>query len=145
MRADIGTSLLWAGTWAIVGTILALAMPRETPWGLPQVSEVLWTALSCSVAGALGGGLFAVLLVSSKRRHVDDFSVPHVALQGAVAGVLLPAVLIALRGHGILWALPMLAPYSLMGATWAVATFAIAKRATEDARTIEAATVARVT
>jgi hypothetical protein len=96
------------------------------------LSEILWTALSSSVAGALGGGLFAVRLVSSKRRHVDEFSVLDVALPGSVAGVLVPAVLIALRGHGILWALPMLAQYSLMGAAWAVASLAIAKRATEE-------------
>ena len=128
--------MMWAVTWAIVGPVLALAVPGETRWGLPRLSEALWMALSSSVAGALGGGLFAILLASNKRRHLDEFSVPNVALQGAVAGVLVPVVLIALRGHGIFWALPLLAEYSLMGAAWAVASFAIAKRATKDAHMI---------
>src|SRR4051812_17188387 len=97
-RRAIEISLLWAGTWAIAGPLLALGIPGEVGWGLPRLDQVLWTALSCSIAGALGGSLFAIFLASDKRRRIEAFSVPYVALHGAISGVVVPATIIALRG-----------------------------------------------
>jgi hypothetical protein len=129
MRGTVGMAVLWAGTWAMIGPFLALAIPGETTrWALPRLSQLLWTSFSCSFAGAIGGALFAALVTSNRGRHIDGFSARRVALQGAFAGVLVPAAGIALRAHGFAWALPILTQYAFMGAVWGVATFAIAKR-----------------
>jgi hypothetical protein len=133
-RGTVVTAAVWAVTWAIVGPILGLLVPGETRWALPTLGEVLRTALSCSVTGAIGGTVFAIFVALDKRRQIDDFSMPHIAARGTIAGALVPVTAIAFRsmlhGHGLVWALPLLAQYATMGALCAAGTFAIAKRAT---------------
>jgi O-antigen/teichoic acid export membrane protein len=95
--------LAWAVAWALVGGLIELA-DNVTPGGLPAVHVVDMWPQTLAVLGFRRGVVFALVLgLARGRRRFDDFSLPQFAGYGAVAGLVLGVLAVAM-GAGALFA-----------------------------------------
>lgn len=98
IRGVIGMGLLWAAGGAAIGGVIEL-LDNVLPGGLAMASAVDMWPQTLAVVAFRRGVLFAVVLgLARGHRRFEDFSLAQFAGLGAVAGLLLGALSIALGG-----------------------------------------------
>ena len=124
IRGAVGMGLVWAIGGLGVGGLIEL-LANVLPGGFPPSSAVdMWPQLLAMV-GFLGGTIFATVLgIASGRRRFDELSLPGFTLLGAVAGLLLGGVTVAL-GSGI----PFVGFTTVLSAVGAASSLMLARRA----------------
>ena len=130
LRGVASLALSWSAVWTVLEATYAIFRPGE-PGGIqPPRWGIHLDALNL-IPGALAGVVFALLVMSSRRRQVSDFSLKEFALFGVMGGMLVPVVALTIRavltGRGFGWAGEMLAEYALSGAGCATATLMLAR------------------
>ena len=90
-RAAIGLGLTWAVAWLGVGVAFGLLAFSFEP------SALVFNALASAAAGFVGGATFSVLLgIADGRRRFDQLSLPRFACWGALGGLLVGGVQLAI-------------------------------------------------
>jgi hypothetical protein len=146
IRGAFGMGLTWGAGWAFVGGLIEL-IANLVP-GLAWTSLIDIWPVTLAIPGFVGGMVFStVLAVAGRNRRFDQLSLPRFAAWGAVGGVLMSLVPIALVAAGVLtpdatvnvwrFAAELLAPLLLLGAASASATLALA-RMSEDRELLDA-------
>ncbi len=103
LRGVVGMGVIWAVGWAVAGLLVGVAS-RLLPW-LPwdaffAIFDAPLPALA--VPGFMGGMLFAgVLMVVGRRRRFEELSLLRFTAWGAVGGLLLALVPIAMAAVGL--------------------------------------------
>ncbi len=121
-RAVVGLGFIWALGGAAAGGLPELA-DNIVPGGLPAVHVVDMWPQTLAIAGFIGGMIFAVVLgVAGSRRRFDELSLPGFAGLGAVAGVLLGALGMAIGGPIIFMGLT-----TILGAIGGASSLALAR------------------
>lgn len=124
IRGVVGMALLWAAGGAGVGGLIEL-LDNVLPGGLAMASAVDMWPQTLAIPGFLGGAVFAVVLgVAGGRRRFDELSLPVFAGWGAVAGVLLGALGMAIGAPA-----PFLAVTTLLSAGAAAGSLTLARMA----------------
>lgn len=133
IRAILGMGLIWAAAWGlgIGGTIeLANNVVDNLPIG-PQVD--MWPQ-TLAIPGFLAGTLFATALwLGDGRRRFRDLSLSRTTLWGAVGGVALGGIMLALGfmrpvfPDPLLRALAVVTPLGLLSGASAAASLALAR------------------
>lgn len=96
VRATLGMGMLWAAGGFGVGGVIEL-LDNVLPGGLAMASRVDMWPQTLMIPGFIGGVLFAiVLMIAARRQHVDQLSMPTFAAMGAVAGLALGAIAMAI-------------------------------------------------
>ena len=138
LRGIFRTALLWAVTWGVIGILVVTGLLFAADiGGTPPVDylELLTRVVAAYGAffGALGGitgGIFAGLVAfAERRRSFADLSIGRLAAWGTVAGVSIPAALIAVSPPIDESPIPVFAVTAALGATCAVGTLLLARRA----------------
>jgi len=103
IRGAVGMGIVWAITWALGGMLIAASsliipgFPTET---LTRIFDAPAPALA--IPGFIGGVLFSVVLgVAARRRRFDELSLRAVAGWGAIGGLLLSLVPVAMGSVGL--------------------------------------------
>jgi hypothetical protein len=133
VRGFVMTAAVWAIVWAIVGILLRIAgvLGERRGWFLLAPVE-LW-----AINGAIAGGVFAALLVASRRRTIEMLSTARVTGWGAAASLVLPAgvAIGALMRNPQFFSeaspLPQLLTFAIVGAITAAGSLWIARRASD--------------
>lgn len=82
IRGAVGMGLTWALVWGPAAVLIGMAVDPDGS------TDEMWVAIG-AYPGFLGGVVFsAVLAVAARRRSLDDLPLPHVALWGAAAGLI---------------------------------------------------------
>lgn len=122
IRGALGMGVVWAGGGAAIGGLIEL-ISNIFP-GLPLYFIDMWPQ-TLAIPAFLGGVTFSVVLrIAAGRRRLDELSLPGMAIWGAIGGVLLGALCVALG----LPPLVML-PAVLLSALGASLTLAFARMA----------------
>ena len=123
LRGAVGMGFVWALGGVAVGGVIEL-LANIFP-GMPIASAVdMWPQL-LGMVGFLGGGIFATVLgIAGRRRRFDELSLPGFTILGAVAGLVLGIVTVAL-GAGV----PFVALTTLLSAVGAASSLALARKA----------------
>ena len=109
VRGALGMGLLWAAGGIGVGGTIEL-LDNVLPGGLAMASAVDMWPQTLAIPGFLGGVVFAVVLgVAAGRRRFDELSLPRFAAWGAVAGLLLGGLGMALGAPVVFAAITTLA------------------------------------
>lgn len=146
LRGTLGTGLTWAIAWAVGGLAIGVSsvLFPFLPWErFFAVFDAPLPALA--IPGFVGGLLFSVVLrIAARRTRFADLSLPRFALWGALGGLLLTGVPLALIGLDVLagadasvGALARLAgvlalPFTALGAASAAGSLAIARRGSDQ-------------
>lgn len=134
IRGAIGMGLLWAAGGAAVGGLIELILnllPGPDDW----MGVDMWPP-TLAIPGFFAGVAFsAVLGIAARGRKVEDLSVARFGAWGAVGGLLLSGLLVAL-GFGEpllpdLWlrAVVFIGPATLLSAVAASSSLALARMA----------------
>lgn len=82
IRGALGMDLTWGAGWAAVGMLMEFVDPGG------RIADI-WPAV-LGLPGLLGGVAFSVVLgIAAGRRRFDELSLPRFGVLGALAGVLL--------------------------------------------------------
>ena len=134
--------LTWAAGWAAAGLLIGVAsvLLPGLPWdAFFRIFDAPLPALA--VPGFFGGALFSIVLGIAGRRHrFADLSLPRFAAWGALGGLLLSLLPLALVAVGLasteggrlgIWQLTAVisAPLTVLSALSASASFVLARRA----------------
>jgi hypothetical protein len=129
VRAAVVIGLTWAVAWAVVGG--ALMEGIVDPHG--RIID-MWPQ-TLAIPGFLGGALFSLVLgIAARRRRFDELSITRSGLWGALAGLLVGA-LVAASGIAArveppwLRVVMIIGPLTLLSAASASASLWIARRA----------------
>lgn len=123
IRGVVRTGFTWAVAWSFVGTLPRLLFGFDTYAPLPLIFGVL---------GFFAGATFSVLVVlTQRRRSLDQISLPRFAAWGAVGGLLLSAVFA--KAASLEWGdILVIAPtFAVASAVCASGSLAIARRSLE--------------
>lgn len=121
VRGAIGMGFTWAVAWGIVGTLPRLVLGFNPDAPFPIIFGVL---------GFVAGIAFSVLvMVTERRRSLDQISLPRFAGWGAVGGLVLSGVFAKLAS--LAWTdIAMIAPtFAAACAVCASGSLALARRA----------------
>lgn len=89
LRGAAGMGLAWAIGGAGVGGLIEL-LANILPGGFPMASAIDMWPQALAMVGFIGGAFFAIVLgIAGARRRFDELSLPLFAAWGAVAGLLL--------------------------------------------------------
>ena len=123
LRGAVGTALVWASGWAGTGLLLSLTGLFGS---LAAVEYVVFAGVF-AVMGFISGAAFSsILAIAERSRTFDQMSLPRFAGWGAVGGILLQLVFVALgQGTGPI----LLAMCALLGSGSAAGSLALARRA----------------
>lgn len=146
MRGAFGMGLTWAAGWAFVGGMIELIANLIPGLGWTSLVDI-WPA-TLAIPGFVGGVVFSTVLgIAGRNRRFDQLSLPRFAAWGAVGGVLMSLLPMALVAIGVLtpdatvnvwrFTAELLGPLTLLGAASASATLALA-RASEDRDLLDA-------
>jgi hypothetical protein len=125
IRGAIGMGFTWAVAWSAAGSV-----PR---WVLGINADVPFP-LVFGVLGFVAGVTFAGLLVlTERRRSVDQMSLPRFAGWGAMGGLLLSALFANAASLGWGDVLAIAPTFALASATCAAGSLALARRAARRA------------
>jgi hypothetical protein len=122
-RGIIGTGLAWAvGGIAAFSGLLAL---RGAPWEiiLTSIPTGAWMGFVC------GSAFAGILIVTERRRKLEDLSLRRVALWGAIGGFLVTGAVNLLFAGALFW--PAIVTVSLLSSGLASGTVAVAKKGSE--------------
>ena len=96
MRVVLAATLLWALAWTLIGVVVALNDRSQfglgvLTWGLVAARVKTWVVL-----GAITGALFAIgLMIVERSRPLGTLQTRRVAIWGAIAALVLPALVLA--------------------------------------------------
>ena len=132
IRGAIGLGLLWAAAGAGVGALIEL-IDNVLPAAHPLTRLVDMWPQTLAIPGFLGGVVFATVLgIAAGRRRFDELSLPRITAWGAVAGLLLGGLAMALGAPAV-----FLGIMTLGSAIAAAGSLALARRA-DDRRSLDA-------
>lgn len=95
IRGALGMGLVWAVGGALVGGLIEL-IDNVLPGALPWISRVDMWPQTLAIPGFLGGVVFAAVLgIAGGRRRFGELSFARFAAWGALAGLLLGGVAMA--------------------------------------------------
>ena len=123
IRAAAVMSVIWAVGWAVIGGGVMEAF--VDPHG-----EILdmWPQ-TLGIAGFLAGAVFSIILaIAASRRRFDELSLSRFGIWGAVAGLIVGALLVSV-GAGA----AIIAPLAVMCAGSASGSLALARKANKRA------------
>ena len=150
IRGAVGLGLTWAVGWALFGVLIGVTsvlLPGLPWWDLFfEVFDAPLPALA--IPGFVGGALFSTVLgIAGRRRRFDELSLPRFGAWGAVGGLLLSLVPVAMTAVGLASAAPgvdvwlitaaISGPMALLSAVSATGSLALARMA-EDRELLEA-------
>lgn len=96
VRATLDMGVLWAAIGFGVGGVIEL-LDNLLPGGLAMASRVDMWPQTLAIPGFIGGVLFAiVLMIAARRQRLDELSMPTFAGMGAVAGLALGGIAMAI-------------------------------------------------
>ena len=128
VRATLGMGLLWAAGGMGVGGVIEL-LDNVLPGGLAMASRVDMWPQTLAIPGFIGGVIFAVLLMIAARvQRFDELSMPRFAAWGAVAGLALGVIAMAI-GAPVMF----LGIMSMAGTVAGAGSLLIARRASSPA------------
>lgn len=124
-RAAIVMGLTWGIAWGLVGGFIMEAIADPHGRILDMWPQTL------AIPGFLGGVVFSVVLwLTERRRRFDELSLGRVAVSGAVAGLLLCGLAVALLGASSLArAALIIVPVTLLSAGSAAGSLTLARMA----------------
>jgi hypothetical protein len=134
VRGAIGMGITWALGWTPIGALAGATLAVVFGPGIPLFWAMKLNAVVFGVLGLIGGTIFStVLRLTEGRRTFDELTLPRFTLWGALGGVVLGGVTVALG----LWGagnLPGVAAMltgitTVLGAASAAGTLAIARAA----------------
>lgn len=135
IRGALGMGLTWGITGFLAGVVIELI---NNVWPNPLGTAVdIWPAV-LAYPGFLGGVAFSVVLgIAGRHRRFDELSFPAVAGWGAIGGMLVTLIPVAMVVLGLatpsvpLWKieLALLGPFALGGAVAASGSLALARMA----------------
>jgi hypothetical protein len=138
IRGAVGMGLTWAVAGFLLGGVIELV---HNIWPNPIGSAVdIWPAV-LAYPGFVGGVAFsAVLGVAGRRRRFDELSLPAVAAWGALGGLMVGLIPVAMVVLGLatpnvpLWqiTLGLLGPFAVGGAIAASGSLALARMAEDQ-------------
>ncbi len=148
-RGAVGMGLTWAVGWALFGVLIGVTsvLLPGLPWDLFfEVFDAPLPALA--IPGFVGGALFSTVLgIAGRRRRFDELSLPRFGAWGAVGGLLLSLVPVAMTAVGLASAAPgvdlwlitaaISGPMALLSAVSATGSLALARMA-EDGELLDA-------
>ncbi len=142
IRGALGMGLTWAAVWAGVGALIPLVSGLFSVGGFAVVlfGEFVMVA-TYGMLGFVGGAAFSVVLgITEGRRRFDEMSLPRFAGWGAVGGLLLSvltvAMGIAMGGAITLGNWIFMGTMPLLAAGSAAGSLALARRA-DDGELLE--------
>lgn len=139
IRGAIGIGLTWAVGWAPVGALVGWVTGMAL--GVPLVGVATNYAVLFAVLGFVGGTVMfsTVVRIAEGRRSFDELSMPRFVAWGALGGLGLGALAVALgilgAGFGVL-GVAIASVATMLGAGSAAGTLAVA-RAGDPLRGIE--------
>jgi len=132
-RGVLGTALVWAMAWLVIGSAVGLHAGVRTP--TPGAARfVAWMAAGWALWGAVSGALFALaVLALERRRTLAQLSIWRVATWGALGALALPAAFLCFvwgAGGSVTWqgVVVTLPTSAALGAGCAASTLALAQR-----------------
>ena len=127
IRGAIGTALTWAAGWSVVGAIWGVVTFVS---GVDPVSAIFWIAYSFGIMGFIGGAIFSTVLgIVEGRRRFGQMSLPRFAAWGALGGLLVSMLMIAIGAVVNLEGVVATALLPLMGAGSSAGSLALARGA----------------
>ena len=139
LRGAVGMGLLWAAGGALLGGLIEAA-DNIVPGGLAKVHVVDMWPQTLAILGFRRGVVFAIVLgIVGRRRRFEEFSLSEFAAWGAVAGLALGALAMAL-GAGIAF----VGITTLLSAVAGAGSLALARMAEERGLLAAGADVAEV-
>ena len=129
IRGALGMGLAWAVVWAGVGALIEVV---TMVLGISSAMDVLERAAAFAIMGFIGGAAFSVVLgIAEGRRRFDEMSLPRFAGWGAVGGLLMMALVLAVSASAVTLPFVLVAGVvgALMGAGSAAGSLALARRA----------------
>lgn len=101
IRGAFGMGLAWAIGGALVGGLFEL-IDNILPGALPWISRVDMWPQTLAIPGFVGGVVFSVVLgIVGSHRRFSELSLPRFAAWGAVAGLLLGGLAMALGAPAV--------------------------------------------
>jgi len=134
LRGFILTAAVWAAVWTVAGVALRVMSSFGTTTRWIFLAPIQFWVIN----GAIAGGVFAALLVASRRRSVSALTVGRTAAWGVAASVVLPVgvALGALARNPEFFSeggpLPQLLTFATVGALTAAGSLWVARRAVSD-------------
>lgn len=136
MRGALGMGLTWALGWGFVGGLIELTWNLWPGFPLGPLVD-MWPQVLAIPGFLCGVGFSVVLRVAEGRRRFEELSLPRFAGWGALGGLLVGAVVIALGFAGAvpLWqrAAVLLGIPTLLSAVSAAGALALARAGEERA------------
>ena len=131
IRGAVGMGLTWAAVWGGVGALIEVV---TMVLGISSAIAVLELAAAFAIMGFIGGAAFSVVLgIAEGRRRFDEMSLLRFAGWGAVGGLLIMALVLAVSASAPGVTLPFVLVAgvvgALMGAVSAAGSLALARRA----------------
>ena len=137
IRGAVGMGLAWAAVWGGVGALIEVV---TMVLGISSAIAVLELAAAFAIMGFIGGAAFSVVLgIAEGRRRFDEMSLSRFAGWGAVGGLLMMALVLAVSASAVTLPFVLVAGVvgALMGAGSAAGSLALARRA-DDRQLLEA-------
>ncbi|MGV3707790.1 MAG: hypothetical protein ACO1Q7_03045 [Gemmatimonas sp.] len=123
IRGAIGTGLTWAFVWGAAGGI-----PR---WILGMYSDLPFPVLFAGLGFISGVTFSGIMLLTLRRRRLDQLSMPLLAAAGAVGGLGI-GIMFVVTGSSVLTTMLVIpATFALASAASAAGTLALARRAAQ--------------
>jgi hypothetical protein len=133
LRGIAVSAVSWGACWAIMGALFRVVWRLESGLGIPNLAMLLSSAISWIPSGVISGVVFALLVMGGGRQRVEDLTMRHAAIAGALAGGLLPFLTITIgsvvSGAFLFWLLPLLPQYAIAGGLCGAGSLALASRA----------------
>jgi hypothetical protein len=103
IRGAIGMGVTWAVGWGFAGVLAAAASSLlPSSWLAPFLQIFDAPAPALAVPGLVGGALFSIVIgIAGRGRKFHELSLPRFVAWGAVAGVLLSLVPVAMVAVGL--------------------------------------------
>lgn len=124
IRGAIGTGLTWAVVWGAAGGI-----PR---WILGMYSDLPFPILFAGLGLIAGVTFSGIMLLTLRRRRLDQLSIPLLATAGAVGGLGIGIMFVVTGSSALTTMLVIPATFALASAASAAGTLALARRATQN-------------
>ncbi|MEM7417875.1 MAG: hypothetical protein AAF389_20475 [Gemmatimonadota bacterium] len=100
LRAVLGLGLAGAACGLLLGAVFVFALVVVEPAFLPPMPTMLIPTLGAMLGGLLGSGFAAGLLLTSRRKSLDQLSAGRGLLLGGAAGALTALLMAAATGFG---------------------------------------------
>lgn len=124
IRGAIGTGLTWAVVWGAAGGI-----PR---WILGMHSDLPFPILFAGLGFIAGVTFSGIMLLTLRRRRLDQLSIPALAAAGAVGGLGIGIMFVVTGSSALTTMIVIPATFALASAASAAGTLTLARRASQN-------------